>query len=119
MKRCILLSTRTNEDKDTGDQLLFLTLSNLPKRMKNGGLWHPKSSEMLTTACINKTRKPDDYEKFVKLLPGTLLDVTEGINDFTNKRFVASLDIVPGTENIYDEQLLYQRGSQYVPRGNH
>ena len=108
MKRCILLSTRTNEDKDTGDQLLFLTLSNLPKRMKSGGLWHPKSSEMIITACINETRKPDDYAKFAKLLPGTLLDVTEGINDFTNKRFVASLDIVSGTENIYDEKLLYQ-----------
>lgn len=108
MKRTILVSSRTNEDKDTGDQLLFLTLCNLPKRMNNGGLWHPKSSELLMTACINKKRKPDDYEKFVKLLPGTIIDVTEGINDFTNKRFVASLEIVPGTENVYDEKLLYQ-----------
>lgn len=108
MKRCILVGTRTNTDKDSGDKLLFLTLCNLPKKMKSGGLWHPKQSELLLTACINKTRKPDDYEKFSKVLPGTILDVTEGINDFTNKRFVASLDIVPGTENIFDEALLYQ-----------
>lgn len=108
MKRTILVSTRTNTDEKTGDELLFLTLCNLPKRMKNGGLWYPKSSELLSTACINKTRKPDEYEKFMKLLPGTIIDVTEGINDFTNKRFVASLDVVPGTENIFDEATLYQ-----------
>ena len=108
MKRTILVSTRTNTDEMTGDELLFLTLCNLPKRMKNGGLWHPKSSELLSIACINKTRKPDEYEKFMKLLPGTIIDVTEGINDFTNTRFVASLDVVAGTENIFDEKILYQ-----------
>lgn len=107
MKRCILVGVRTNKDKETNDELLFLTLCNLPRKMNNGGLWHPKSAEMLTTACINKARKPDEYEKFVNLLPGTLIDVTMGVNEFNDKRFVAALEVVKGTENIYDETLLF------------
>ena len=107
MKRCILVSSRVGKDKESGDELLFLTLCNLPKKMSSGGLWHPKKDELLMTACINKTRKPDDYKKFLTVLPGTIFDVTEGINDFTNKRFVVSLDIVTGTENIFDESILY------------
>ena len=108
MKRCILVATRQTKDKESGEELLFLTLCDLPKRMKNGGLFYPKSSELTINSCINKVRKPDEYEKFSKILPGTLIDVTEGINDFTSKRFVANMCIVPGTENLYDEKLLYQ-----------
>lgn len=107
MKRCILVGSRTNVDKETKDELLFLTLCNLPRKMKNGGLWHPKSSEMLVTACINKSRKPEEFEKFIKLLPGTLFDVTQGINDFNGKPFVASLDVVKGTDNILDASILF------------
>ena len=53
MKRCILVSSRENKDKETGDELLFLTLYRLPSKMKNGGLWYPKSCEAIVTACIN------------------------------------------------------------------
>ena len=107
MKRCILVGSRTNKDKETGDELLFLTLCNLPRRMKNGGLWNPKSNEMLVTSCINKARKPDDYDKFIKLLPGTLFDVTYGVNEFTGKVVVAALNLVAGSDNIFDEKTLF------------
>ena len=40
MRRCILISTRQNKDEKTGDELLFLTLSRLPNKMNNGGLWY-------------------------------------------------------------------------------
>ena len=107
MKRCILVGSRTNKDEKTGDELLFLTLCTLPKTMKNGGLFYPKKDELVLTACVNKTRKPDLYDDMLKILPGTLFDLTEGINDFTSKRFVASIEIVPGTENLFDEKILY------------
>ena len=80
MRRCILISNRQNKDEKTGDELLFLTLSRLPTKMNNGGLWYPKKDEQIISACINKTRSPEDYEKMVNILPGTLIDVTFGLN---------------------------------------
>ena len=107
MKRCILVGSRTNKDEKTGDELMFLTLYRLPNKMSNGGLWHPKSNEAVVNACINKTKKPEDYLKFSEILPGTLIDVTFGINDFNNKTFVANLDIVKDT-NVFNADTLYQ-----------
>ena len=106
MKRCILVSSRLNKDPKTGDDLIFLTLCRLPNKMKNGGLWHPKKDELVVNACVNKTSKPEEYEKFLKILPGALIDVTFGINDFNNKAFVAAMSLVPDT-NIFDEETLY------------
>ena len=107
MKRCILVGSRTNKDEKTGDELMFLTLYRLPNKMSNGGLWHPKANEAVVNACINKTKKPEDYEKFSTIQPGTLIDVTFGINDFNNKTFVANLDIVKDT-NVFNADILYQ-----------
>lgn len=107
MKRCILVNCRTNQDKETGDELMFLTLYRLPNKMSNGGLWHPKANEAVINACINKTKKPEEFEKFSKIYPGALIDVTFGLNDFNNKTFVASLDLVKDT-NLYDANILYQ-----------
>ena len=107
MKRCILVGSRTNKDEKTGDELMFLTLYRLPNKMSNGGLWHPKVNEAVINTCINKTKKPEDYERFSQIFPGTLIDVTFGINDFNNKTFVANLDIVEDT-NIFDAETLYQ-----------
>lgn len=107
MKRCILVGSRTNKDQKSGDELMFLTLYRLPNKMSNGGLWHPKANEAVVNACINKTKKPEDYAKFSQILPGTLIDVTFGINDFNNKTFVANLDIVKDT-NVFNADTLYQ-----------
>ena len=106
MKRCILVSNRENVDKETGDKLLFLTLYKLPNRMKNGGLFHPKQNEAVINACVNGTRSADDYSKFKDVAPGAIIDVTFGLNDFTNKTFVAKLDLVE--QSLFDEQTLYQ-----------
>lgn len=97
MKRCILVDLRTNKDEKTGDELMFLTLVKLPSKMSNGGLWHPKQNEMMVNVCINKTLKQEDYEKFLKVNPGALFDVTFGINDFNNKTFVATCTLVPNS----------------------
>ena len=106
MKRCILVGHRTGTDKETKDELLFVSLVRLPSKMKDGGLWYPKKDELFVTACINKSRKPDEFKKFSDLLPGTLIDVTFGINDFNGKVVVAGLDIVEGT-NIFDAETVY------------
>ncbi len=105
MRRCILVSNRQGKDEKTGDELLFLTLYRLPNKMSNGGLWHPKQNEAIINGCINKTKKPEDYEKFATLLPGALIDVTFGINDFNNKTFVARMDLVE--QALFEEDLLY------------
>jgi hypothetical protein len=97
MKRAIVVSVRESKDQKTNDELLFVTLYRLPSIMKNGGLWHPKSTEAVTTACYNKTKNPDDYEKFKTLLPCTVCDITYGVNDFNGKTFVANLAVVEKT----------------------
>ena len=105
MKRCILVGTRVGKDKETGDELLFLTMCKLPSRMSKGGLWVPSQSELVVNACINKSRKPEDFKRFASVLPGTLLDVTFGVNDFNGKTFVAAVDVVPDTTLLTEEQL--------------
>lgn len=106
MKRSMLVSIRENKDKETGDELLFLTLYKMPNKMKNGGLFHPKQNEAIINACVNKTKSPEDYEKFKTILPGSLIDVTFGLNDFNNKTFVAKLDIVE--QSLFDAETIYQ-----------
>ena len=108
MKRCILVSSRIGKDEKTNDELLFLTLCYLPKRMNNGKLFYPKQKECLTTACINKSRRADEFERLSKLLPGTLVDVVQGVNEYSGNLFIASINVVSGTENIFDEAILYQ-----------
>lgn len=105
MKRCILIDLRTNKDKETGDDLMFLTLSKLPTKMNNGGLYHPKQTEMLINVCINKKTKQEDYEQFSKVNPGALFDVTFAVNDFNGKIYVATCTLVPETNKHTQEEL--------------
>ena len=105
MKRAIIVENRESKDQKTGDDLLFIKLCRMPSKMSNGGLWHSKSSELIVNACINKTRAPQDYEALHDLLPGTLCDITFGINDFTQKTFVAKLDVVE--KSPYSADKLY------------
>lgn len=107
MKRCILCYTRESEDKETKDKLLFLTLACLPSKMKDGGLWYPKKTDTLVTACINATKSPKDYQDFKMINPGALIDITYGFNEFNNSTFIAKVDLVPGT-NIYKPEILYK-----------
>lgn len=102
--RCLLISCRKQKDEKSGEELMFLTLSKLPKRMKNGGLFYPKPSELLVHACVNKSKAPMDYENFEKVNPGALCEVTFGTNEYTQKAFVAKIDVLV---TIYPEEDLY------------
>ena len=106
MKRYILVDVRESEDAKTKEKLLFLTLFKLASKMKNGGLWHPKKAEQISYYCINGTKDPKKYEEFKKYLPGTLFDVQFGVNDFNGTLYIATCELVPGT-NIYDAKLLF------------
>ena len=106
MKRCILVGSRVSKDKETGDTLLFMTLYRLPSKMSNGGLWHPKQGEAIINACVNGAKKPEEFEKFSKALPGALIDVTFGVNDFNGKTFVASMTLASAV-NPFEEDVLY------------
>ncbi len=107
MRRCVLVSSRIGKDEKTNDELLFLTMYRLPNKMQNGGLWYPKQNEAVITACINKTKRPEDFDALKEILPCTLVDVTFGINDFNNKSFVSKIDLVKETINLFDEKTLY------------
>lgn len=106
MKRGILLSVREQKDKDTGEDVLFATAYALPSKMKNGGLWYPKKEDSTFVRFVKKESNPEEYEYLSKLLPGCLVDITLGLNEFTNKTFVASMKLVKGTD-VYDEATLY------------
>ena len=107
MKRCIVVSIREQQDKETKDELLFITCYALATKMKKGGLYYPKKSDAIINVCINKTKTPMDYDLFKTVLPGALVDITYGINEFTNKTFVAKCDLVPGT-NIFSLDDVYK-----------
>jgi hypothetical protein len=40
------------------------------------------------------------------VLPGTLIDVTFGLNEYTNKAYVVKTDVVKGTD-LFTEDMLY------------
>lgn len=94
-KRCLVLDVREGKDQKTNEELVFITCSRLPSKMKNGGLWHSTSKDLIINICINKNKDVEGYQRFSKVLPGTLVDVTFGVNEFTNKHFVATVTIVP------------------------
>lgn len=105
MNRCILVDLKTGKDKESEAELLFLTLCKLPKKMKSGGIWHHKASEILINVCINKETRAEDYVKFAPALPGTLFDVVIAKNDYSGKDFVASCVMVPGSNKHAAEEL--------------
>lgn len=92
--RCLLVSVRVQKEEKSGDNLMFLTLFKLPSVMKNGNLWYPKPSESVITSCVNQSKSPKDFEEFGKVNPGALCEVTFGYNEFSNKTFVAKVDLI-------------------------
>ena len=88
MKRAIVLQVRESENKqNNNEKTVWVTVGLLPSKMKNGNLYYPR------TTCAGALTKPDNYEKFRKLAIGSLVDLTYGINEFTNKPFVADISL--------------------------
>lgn len=106
MRRCMLVQTRIDVNKETKERKLWLTLCRLPNPMKNGGLFYPKASDLLTYYCVSEQDKPKDFEDFAKYNPGTLFDVTFGLNDYNNKPYILEVIYVPDS-NKHNSMDLY------------
>lgn len=107
MKRCILVDSRISKDEKSGDTFLNLTCYQLASKMKDGKLWHQKKSDAIINCCIKKETNQENFDKYSKVLPGSLIDIEFYINDYTNKSAVRILDVVKGTMNLYSTDQLY------------
>ena len=75
MKRFILINSRTGEDKETKDELLFLTIARLPSKMNNGNLFYPKSSDISVSTCAGAIKAPDKFAKYQGFELGDIVDI--------------------------------------------
>lgn len=106
MKRYILVDSKIVEDKQTKDKLLFLTMYRLGSKMKNGGIWHPKKDESISCVCFHESKDKLNFDMYKDIYPGALFDITFGINDITQKVYVATCTLVSGT-NMFTAQDVY------------
>ena len=107
MKRAIVLQVRESENKqNNNEKAAWVTVGLLPAKMKSGNLFYPRSTETCVSTCAGVLTKPDNYEKFRKLAIGSIVDLTYGINEFTNKPFVADISVV--CESPFTAEDLYE-----------
>lgn len=93
MVKCIICDSRDGEDKETKEKLVFLTMYRIPNLTAKGTLWHTKQSEAITCACAGEKRTPNLYKSYKDMAVGTVVNVTFGVNDFTNKTIVANVEV--------------------------
>ena len=107
MIRCVLVAKREFKDEKTNEEGIFLTLYSLARKSKTEGkLYTPKSNDALITAFISKERKAQDYNDYLSIHPGALIDVHYGVNEVTQKAYIQKCELVPGT-NLYKPKDLY------------
>lgn len=107
MKRAIVLQVRESENKqNNNEKTVWVTVGLLPSKMRNGNLYYPRTTDVCVSTCAGALTKPDNYEKFRKLAIGSLVDLTYGMNEFTNKPFVA--DVAVACESPFTADDLYE-----------
>lgn len=111
MIRCVLVAKREFKDEKTNEEGIFLILYSLARQVKKDGvstgkLYTPKSNDALITAFISKGRKAQDYNDYLSIHPGALVDVHYGVNEVTQKAYIQKCELVPGT-NLYKPEDLY------------
>ena len=104
-RRCLVVSNKLGTDEKTKDTLLYLAAYRLPTKRKDGGLWYPKPTEAVINVCVNKTRDPEKFNRLSTIQLGSLVDIEFGFNEFTDKSFVSSVELVPNTSFLKDEVL--------------
>ena len=106
MKRAIVLQVRESENKQNNNKkTVWVTVGILPAKMKNGGLYYPRSTDVCVSTCAGALTKPDNYEKYRKLAIGSLVDLYYEVNEYTNKPFVS--DITVTCESPFEAKDLY------------
>ena len=104
-KRCLVVSNKIVVDSKSNDRLLYLVLYRLPNRTKNGGLWYPKSTESVVNVCVNEKREPEKFSRLSTFAYGSCVDISFGLNENTEKTYVASVELVPNTSFLKDDVL--------------
>ncbi len=106
MGRCLLVSNRVGEDKQTHADMLFMVGYKMPTVTKNGTLWYPKKEESMVNIVVRKDQNPMQYDALKSVKPGALIDVQFAVNDTTGKVFVLSYDLVPNSDK-HDAKTLF------------
>lgn len=94
MKQVILANVRVTEDEKTKERLVFATFLNLPNKGNDGRIWNPKKEDLISVSCFGEDRAQSLYNMLRRAVPGTLLGVSYGFNERTNKPFVTDVKIL-------------------------
>ena len=108
MKKAIVLSVRTGQDKDTGEDLVWVTLGKLPtKNREKGTIYAPIKSETVICVSANKSRTTAKYNTYITFNVGDLVELYLAVNEVSEKTYVDNVVLVkssPYTEaEIYGE----------------
>lgn len=106
MGRCLVVSNRVGEDKQTHADMLFMVAYKMPTVTSKGTLWYPKKDESVINIVVRKDTDPMRYDALKAVKPGALIDVTFSVNDTTGKVFVMSADLVAGSDK-HDAKVLF------------
>lgn len=105
MKRAIVTVVRESVDQKTNEPLIFVVMGVLPSKMKDGGLWYPSKDKSFLYTCFGKERNEALFNFAKSLLPGAIVGVVFGVNEFTGKNFISSLSSV--CDSPFSEEQLY------------
>lgn len=106
MKKVILAQARVAEDKETKERIVFATFLNLPSKGSNNKVWYPLKADLTVVCCFGEDRAPEKFALLRKAMPGTLMGITYGFNERTNKPFVQDVIVLKegySESDIYDE----------------
>ena len=111
MKKAILVSVRKAIDEKSKSNVLWLTMFELPRAFKTkqgeNSLWYPKKDDAVLVTCISEDSSPIDYQAFKNVPEGSLVAVHFGVNDYNNKTFISSIDVL--IKSNYTGEQLYGR----------
>ena len=106
MIKAILVSNRRTLDKDE-KKVIWLTAYQCPRsyvdKQNQEKFFYPKKEDAIYNICIQQETKPADYEKLVKLREGALLGLHFAVNEYTNKNYVSSVDVIAPSNFTADQ----------------
>lgn len=94
MKRAIVTCVRTSKDKQTSEDVAWVTVALMPTKMQNGNLFYPKSSDISVSTNAGAIRAKDKFSKYCAFKLGDVVDIHYGLNEFTHKPFVDDITLV-------------------------
>lgn len=97
MKRALVISVRTSKDKQTSEDVAWVTVALMPTKMQNGNLFYPKSSDISVSTNAGAIRAKDKFSKYCSFKLGDLVDIHYGFNEYTQKPYVDDITLVKST----------------------